>query len=293
MFETALPDLTAFRSLEVACQSPLGAHRMACRVWGPEDARQTVVCVHGLSRNACDFDVLGAILAGEGLRLVAVDVVGRGASDWLEDGNLYGIPQYVADMERLLEGLGEGPVDWIGTSMGGMIGMALLAKGQRNIRSLLLNDVGPVIPAAAIAEIAGYVGADPSWSDRPSVESYFRENYGSRFGPLSDALWDHVAKQSVRRDGALYRLHYDPKIAAPFAQLAGSDVVLWPWWDAITCPVMVIRGANSPLLLAETAAEMRGRGPGCAVTEVPDVGHAPWLMDDHQVGLVRDWLAIQ
>ena len=286
-------DLSSYRSATQGCLSPLGEHRMAYRDWGPDAAGRTVVCVHGLSRNAGDFDVLAAALAAAGMRVLAVDVAGRGASDWLADPKLYGIPQYAQDLAGLLDDLAVEQVDWVGTSMGGIIGMALASKGHRKIRSLLLNDVGPMVPKAAIEEIAGYVGLVPVFADLDAVEAFLRETYEERFGPLPDHLWRHVAEQSVTRHPDGYRRNYDPAIAAPFKALAGQEITLWPLWDAITCPVMVIRGAQSDLLLPDTLAAMQARGPGCQTAEIPGVGHAPWLMDDHQVGLVRDWLAAQ
>ncbi|RMD64758.1 MAG: alpha/beta hydrolase [Alphaproteobacteria bacterium] len=279
----------------VWCLSEAGFHRMAYVEWRPqgrgaEGAAPTVICVHGLTRTGRDFDLLAADLAAAGLRVVCPDVVGRGMSDWLVDPAAYGYPQYMADMTVLIARTGAEVIDWVGTSMGGLIGMMLAAQPDTPIRRLVLNDVGPFIPAAALARIADYVGGDPRFDDMAAAESYIRKVHAS-FGPLRDAHWRHLTATSIRtaEDGSL-RLHYDPAIARPFRDRAPEDVDLWTVWDAIRCPVLVLRGAESDLLRPDTAAEMTRRGPRARVVEIPDAGHAPALMDRGQIAVVRDWL---
>jgi len=262
-----------------------GFHRIHYTEWG---AGPVVLCVHGLTRNGRDFDRLAASLSGR--RVVCPDVVGRGRSDWIDPAG-YGYPQYLADMTALVARLGVDELDWVGTSMGGLIGMMLAAQPNSPVRRLVLNDIGPFVPKAGLERLAGYVGADPSFADLGEVEAYLRRVHAP-FGPLADADWRHLAEHGHRRcsDGRL-RLHYDPAIGKPFRDGTLADVDLWQLWDRIACPVLVLRGARSDLLLPATAAEMARRGPLARVVELPGIGHAPVLMSADQIAIVADWLA--
>lgn len=284
----------------VRCLSPAGFHRMAYVEWGDPANPRVLVCVHGLTRSGRDFDFLAQALASE-FRVICPDVVGRGTSDWLRDPAHYAIPQYAQDMVALLARLDVEQVDWLGTSMGGMIGMALAAQPAANggagpIRRLILNDVGPVIAAAALARIGEYLASPPDFASIEAAERYIR-TVSAPFGPLDDAQWRHLT-QNVVRDGPAGRLilRYDPGIAAPFAaamaaQEEGRDVELWPLYDAIRCPTLVVRGALSDLLARDTVAEMTARGPKATAVEVPGVGHAPMFLDEAQVAIVRTFLS--
>ena len=263
---------------------------MAYRAWGDGPAERTVVCVHGLTGTGRDFDVLAVTLAGRGHHVVCPDIVGRGSSDRLADPEDYRLGQYAADMRRLLEHLGTSAVDWIGTSLGGLVGMALAAAPERLVRRLVVNDIGPFVPAAALLRLAVHLGTDPVFEDLAAAERWLRE-VRAPFGALTSGQWRRMAERSVRRDETGgYRLHYDPRIAAPFRRAAGSDVDLWSMWDRVTCPVLVLRGERSDLLLAETAAEMAVRGPGAEVVEVPGCGHAPALLEPGQIEPIVRWL---
>ncbi len=279
------------RQASVACLSAAGFHATAYTDWGPERAARPVVCVHGLTRNGHDFDILAGRLATTGRRAVCPDVVGRGDSDRLADPAGYGYPQYLADMTALLVRLDCAEVDWIGTSMGGLIGLMLAAQPGTPIRRLVINDVGPFIPKASLERIAGYVGADPRFPDLAAAEAYFRKVHAP-FGALSDAQWRRLTEASVRpHEAGGLRLAYDPGIAAAFKPGEMEDIDLWPLWDKIACPTLVLRGAESDLLLAETARDMAARGPRAEVLTVPGCGHAPALLDDSQTGPILDWLA--
>jgi pimeloyl-ACP methyl ester carboxylesterase len=275
----------------VACLSARGFHRMRYCEWGDREAAGVVVCVHGLTRNARDFDALARTLTAADCRVVCPDVVGRGASDWLADPAEYGFARYLADMAVLLARLGAERVDWVGTSMGALIGMMLAAQDGHPLRRLVLNDVGPVIPQAALRRIADYVGTDPRFPDMATAESYIRAVHAP-FGALDDAQWRHLTESSVApADGGQgYRLRYDPAIGAAFAELAEEDVDLWSVWDRVTVPTLVLRGADSDLLPRATAQEMTQRGPRAEVVEIAGCGHAPALLDAAQTGLIRDWL---
>jgi pimeloyl-ACP methyl ester carboxylesterase len=274
--------------------SAAGFHRISYREWLPPATAgrtpATVVCVHGLTRNGRDFDALAANLVSHNYRVICPDVVGRGESDRLSDPMTYGFPQYLSDMTALLARLDVETVDWIGTSMGALIGMLLAAQPGSPIRSLALNDAGPLIPRAALERIAAYVGMNPLFEDFAAAEAFARATHAG-FGNLTDAQWRRLTEAGVRPEGdGRYRLNYDPAIAEPFRAQAVEDVVLWPVWDAIACPTLVLRGENSDLLLEDTAREMTRRGPEAELVTIPDCGHAPALMDEHQITTLQHWL---
>ncbi len=269
--------------------SPAGFHRMAYVGWGDggRGHRRPVICVHGLTRNGRDFDRLAAILSADRY-VICPDVVGRGQSDWLADAAGYNYAQYCADMTALIARLGVEEVDWIGTSMGGLIGLMLAARPKSPIRRLVLNDVGPFIPAQALRRLSGYVGKDPIFDDLAGVEAYLRQTHAT-FGSLDDGAWRHLAAHSHRRlpDGR-FGLAYDPAIGQGLAAAAAVDIDLSPLWQAVQCPVLALRGAESDLLLAETAQAMAAKA---MVVEIPGVGHAPSLMVSTQIEILRSWLA--
>lgn len=277
--------------VEKSCQglSATGFHRIAYREWGTGD--RAIVCVHGLTRNGRDFDVLAADLADSlKARVICPDVVGRGRSGRLANPDNYSYAQYLADMAVLLARLDVPQVDWVGTSMGGLIGMMLAAQPGSPIRRLVINDVGPFIPKAALERIGDYVGLDPFFADLDAVESYLRRRYAG-FGALTDAQWQHMAQTSAdARDGG-YRLAFDPGISRIFKTSAIDDLDMWPLWSMIQQPVLVVRGGRSDLLLADTADRMTKEGPRARLYTVPDAGHAPALMAADQVAAVRDFLA--
>jgi pimeloyl-ACP methyl ester carboxylesterase len=268
---------------------PHGFHRIAYTEWGEPSAPRTLICVHGLTRNSRDFDRLAAALA-ERWRVICPDVAGRGRSDWLPVA-AYNNAQYLADMNALIARVGAKEVDWIGTSMGGLLGMQLAAQPNTPIRRLVMNDIGPYIPKAALDRIAEYVGQDPRFATLDELEAYLRRVHAP-FGPMSDQDWRHLALQGYRRlEGGGFGLAYDPAIGQAFRANGLKDVDLWPVWDAIRCPVLVLHGAESDLLLPDTAAEMGRRGPAAKVVDVPGVGHAPALVSESMIAVVRDWLS--
>jgi pimeloyl-ACP methyl ester carboxylesterase len=295
---------------------PHGFHRVAYVEWGDLDARHVVVCAHGLTRNSRDFDVLAEYLAVRGCRVVCMDVVGRGDSDWLAHKEDYGFTQYVADaaallaritapkpsLLRRLQGAGGAHViDWVGTSMGGLIGMMVAAEPHSPIRGLVLNDVGPLIPWPALARLKLVAtGQGTRFASIDEVERYLRDACAS-FGPLKDRQWRRLAVHGSRRapDGA-YTLAHDPAIVSTMRSGGGAGVAfgadfffgidLWRIWDAVKCPTLVLRGAQSDLLTESTVKQMQGRGPKMKAVEFPGVGHAPWLMSEDQVRPIADFL---
>jgi pimeloyl-ACP methyl ester carboxylesterase len=262
-------------------------HGLAWMEWGPADGAP-VVCVHGLTRSGRDFDGLARALAGQGRRVLCPDLPGRGASDWLPDPMAYTPPTYVIALAHLLARL-DGPVDWVGTSLGGMCGMMVAAGRNNPIRRLVLNDIGSRVPAEAAARIAAYVQQSFAFDDIAGLEAHLRKVHAP-FGPLTDAEWRHLAETSARSlpDGRIAP-HYDPAIAVPFAQSATGPVDLSFVWSLVTAPVLLLRGAESDVLDADNAAEM-ARRPGVRLVTLEGIGHAPALMDRGQLALVAAFL---
>lgn len=279
-----------FRQKTVQCLSPSGLHRMAYTEWGDHHNPRVLVCVHGLTRNGRDFDTLAEAMSGH-YRVVCPDVVGCGHSSRLRDPAAYAVPQYVADMVTLIARLGVDRVDWVGTSMGGLIGMALAAQEGTPINRLVLNDVGPVITVEALQRIATYVGTDPTWTTFEEALAYVKV-VSAPFGLLSEAQWWQLTETSVaRRADGRWGFLYDPQIAAPFkATFVDQDIDLWPLYERIACPTMAIRGAASDLLPRATWQQMGERGPRAALAEIPGVGHAPMFLDEAQISVVREFL---
>jgi pimeloyl-ACP methyl ester carboxylesterase len=275
--------------------TPGGFRQLAWAEWGPDAPVRTVVCVHGLTRNGRDFDPLAAALAAEGWRVVAPDMPGRGRSARLRPQD-YTYPVYAAVVAALIGRLAVESVDWVGTSMGGIIGMSLAAQPGAPIRRLVLNDIGAFIPRPAIARILDYAGGERRFDDRAAVERYLRQVHAP-FGSLSDDQWRHLAEHgSVPAEGGGVRLHYDPAIIQALAAGPMDDVVLWPLWEAIACPTLLLRGAESDLLLRDTGLEMTRRGVAAGkglvrLHEIAGAGHAPALMADDQIATVRNFLA--
>lgn len=269
---------------------PHGFHRLAYIEWpGPTRDAPVLLCVHGLTRNSRDFDVIAQALAAH-YRVVCVDMPGRGKSAWLANAADYGYPLYLSDVAALIARLDVERVDWLGTSMGGIIGMLCAALPNAPIGKLVINDVGPLVPKAGIERIAAYVGLDPSFPDLKAFEQALRWVHAP-FGPLTDVQWQHLAEHSsrVKPDGSIGS-NYDPKIAEAFEQAPIGDVDLWASWDAITCPALVLRGAQSDILPADVAAAMTQRGPRAKLVEFAGIGHAPALMADDQIAAIRGFL---
>lgn len=279
-----------FRQREVQCITPSGLHRMAYVEWGDPANRKVLLCVHGLARCARDFDTLARALAQD-YRVVCPDVPGRGLSSWLKNPMEYQMSTYVADMVTLLARVDADCVHWVGTSMGGLIGMTLASLPDTPVQKLVLNDVGPVITAVSLARIGQYLGLAPQFPDFATAVQYIRV-VSATFGAHSDAEWATLTEHVTRRqaDGS-YRMHYDPAIAVPFnAAKTDQDIELWSYYDAVRCPTLVLRGAQSDLFKRETAREMADRGPRAKTVEIAEVGHAPTLMHADQVAIVREFL---
>jgi pimeloyl-ACP methyl ester carboxylesterase len=276
------------RRRHFASLSPHGFHRVAYYEWGAPDNPAVVVCVHGVGRNGRDFDVLGEALAATH-RVLAPDMPGRGESDWLADPNDYVFPTYLTVLTALVARSGAETVDWVGTSMGGLLGITMAALPKSPLARLVVNDVGPTIEPEALERIKSYFGMDPSFATYAEIDAYLR-TISAPFGPLTDEQWAHIVRTNVRqRPDGTWSVGYDPAIAVPF-RTAPAPPDLWPLWDAIRCPTLVLRGAQSDLLSAATASAMHARGPKPDVIEFAGVGHAPMLLAPDQVGAVLRFL---
>ncbi|WP_293780452.1 alpha/beta hydrolase [uncultured Oxalicibacterium sp.] len=277
----------------VRCMSPAGLHRLAYKEWGDAANPRVLVCVHGLTRVSDDFDVIAAKLC-EHYRVICPDIVGRGRSDHLRDPLHYQVPQYIADMVTLIARLDVEQVDWLGTSMGGLIGIGLAAQPQRLIRRLVLNDIGPALNPQAMARIAEYVGQAPSFASFEKARDYVKLISAS-FGEHDDAQWNKLARDVLKEEQGVWHFAYDPALAVPFKAMtpqtiAQAEQTLWAAYDAIRCPTLLLRGANSDMLSPATAQEMTQRGPKAQLQVLQNVGHAPTLLDNVQIALVKDFL---
>lgn len=273
-----------------SCASPLGLHRLAYWEWGSRQNWPTVVCVHGLTRNGRDFDALAARLASR-FRVVCPDMIGRGRSDRAPDPSLYAVPQYVADCVTLIARLDTEHVHWVGTSMGGVIGMIMASMRGNAVASMVLNDIGPAIDPAGLARIGSYVGQDPEYATFAEAEAALRELIAD-FGPLTDEQFRLLSRNYIVRRESRWGHHYDPAIAVPFRapQPAGD---LWSAYEAIQAPVLLLRGANSDVLAADVARAMEQRGPRAKRIDFDDIGHAPSLIPEDQLGAIEDFLLEQ
>ena len=281
------------RLLDVQCLNGRSLHRMAYWEWGDPGNDQVLVCVHGLTRQGRDFDTLARALLDR-YRVVCPDVVGRGRSDWLRDPMGYTLPQYVADMVALLARLNARTVHWLGTSMGGLIGLGVAALGGSPVGKLVLNDIGPRVDAKGIARIGGYVGQTQRWQTLDeAADAIWAISTG--FGPHTRAQWLALTEPQLKSDGDALVPRSDPDIAVPFKAItpqmaAAGEQALWQTYDAVRCPTLLLRGAESDLLSSDTAREMAGRGPRARVVEIAGVGHAPMLVQPDQVQAVREFL---
>ncbi|KAI3591600.1 putative hydrolase [Cupriavidus sp. U2] len=280
----------------VQCISPAGLHRMAYHEWGDPLNPRVLMCVHGLTRTGRDFDALARAMSDE-YRVVCPDVVGRGRSEWLADPHHYVVPQYVSDMVTLIARLNVEQVDWFGTSMGGLIGMGLAGLPKSPVRKLLLNDVGPRVTAQALERIGAYLGLPVRFKTFEEGLAYL-QTISTSFGRHTPEQWRElngaILKPVQGAEGLEWGLHYDPALAVPFKEtppeaVQAGEQVLWHMFEAAPGPTLIVRGAQSDLLLRETVAEMVARGKQVSSVEIPDVGHAPTFIDPAQIAIAREF----
>ncbi len=265
-------------------------HKMAYVEFG-NPAAPAVVCVHGLTRTGRDFDTLAEALSDR-FHVICPDLPGRGKSEWLQEGMAYQPPSYVVALAHLLAQINK-PVAWVGTSLGGICGMMIAAAQNTPITRLVLNDVGPYIPAISLKRIRDYMTTAPErFVSMAALEAHLRLVHAT-FGDLSNAQWAHLARFSARQvldqtgQGA-FAMHYDPKITDPIRAAMPLDVDMWPLWELIKVPRLVIRGAESDLLLPDTYQRMLEEGAEGYV--VANAGHAPALMDYESMARIKAFL---
>jgi pimeloyl-ACP methyl ester carboxylesterase len=288
----------------VHCLDAQGGHRMAYWQWGNPASGHVVLCVHGLTRQGRDFDTLARALcqqAGGDVRVICPDVAGRGRSDWLQDPQGYQIPHYAADMLALLAHLQPTTLDWVGTSMGGLIGMVVAGLAEApafaTVRRLVLNDVGPVIEWQALQRIGQYLGNIPVFDNEQQAADALWA-IASSFGPHTPAQWLALTRPQIKplEDGTdRLTLRYDPALAEPFKAVnaesaAQGEALLWQAYDKITAQTLLVRGADSDLFSRQTAKAMIERGPKARLVEFAGVGHAPTFVADDQVQTVVTFL---
>ncbi len=280
------------RRRHVVCAHPGGLHRMAYYEWGDPGNPRVLLCVHGLTRNAHDFDVLARAMANE-YRVVCPDIIGRGASDRMENPHFYSFPQYAADMVTLCARLDAKTLDLVGTSMGGLIGMMIAGDELSPISRLVLNDVGPFLSAEVLQRMSLYMAKEWRFASYGEAEAHLRRIHAS-FGPLNDAEWGYLARNSIRQAAnGSWEFNYDPKIGEAFRlmYLTPLPLDLWLFYDRIRCPTLAIRGADSDLLPRAVHREMGQRGPKAKLVQIPGVGHAPTFFRSPEIQVLRDFLA--
>lgn len=296
----------------VACADPAGLHRMAYWQWGDPDNDRVLVCVHGLTRTGRDFDRLAQALQHD-YCVICPDVVGRGRSDWLINPAGYAVPQYVADMVTLIARLQPVRLDWVGTSMGGLIGLALAGtlaaspvlrppRGAWGLGEaadiplgrMVFNDIGPELGTSGLARIAGYVGRDERFSNFQDAVAYVQA-VSSGFGSHDSSEWEDLTRFVFHEQDGQWVKHYDLRIAQPFGaqtpqELEAAEQLLWRAWAHLPGPALVLRGAQSDILSQPALARMMARNPSARSVEFEGVGHAPTLRGADQIAAVRDFL---
>jgi pimeloyl-ACP methyl ester carboxylesterase len=274
----------------LACLSASGFHRVVYDEWPGPPGAPTLVCLHGLSRNGRDFDGLAEAMSRTH-RVVCPDMPGRGRSEWLRNPAEYAFPTYLADCAALIARLDVDAVDWVGTSMGALIGMMLAAQKDTPVRRLVLNDAGPFVSKEGLIRIGAYLGTEATFDSIEAMEAAVRTNMAP-YGRLTEAQWRKLTLDSARTlpDGR-FGFNYDPHLADVYKAGPIADVDLWPVYDAVRCPTLVLRGESSDVLSREVAVAMTGRGPKAKLVEFAGIGHAPPLLGEDQIGPVREFLA--
>lgn len=284
-----------------------GFHKVNYYLWGSRQKNEVpVICVHGMTRNGSDFDTLADHLASQGKQIYCPDIVGRGNSDWLQDAKNYSFEQYASDMVNMIARTGANEIDWVGTSMGGIIGMIIAAMPNSPIRRLIINDIGPQIPAKAIRRLSRYAGKDPIFHSIDEAIKYYKIGY-STFGDLSEEQWKRITLSSIRQTDNGFISKVDPGIkhvpskgkfifnliTHPYKTLQGPvfDINLWYLWDAIKCPTYLIYGEKSDLVTPAILTKMRASKSNMQVMAISNVGHAPVLESDEQIEQINNWLS--
>jgi pimeloyl-ACP methyl ester carboxylesterase len=272
----------------LACLGRSGFHSIAYREWPGPSRAPTLICVHGLSRNSRDFDSFAEAMS-KTHRVVCPDMAGRGCSEWLKNSDDYDFPTYLADCAAVIARLDVETVDWIGTSMGALIGIQLAAQPGTPVRKLVVNDAGPFVSKATLAWLGSFIGADPTFDSLEAMEQAVRRD-SAGFGALTDDQWRAMTLYlSRQKPGGGYGYAYDPRIGEPYKHDL-PDADFWPDWDRIACRTLILRGERSIVLPRDVAEAMTWRGPRPRIVEFAGIGHPPALLSEDQIGVVRDFL---
>ncbi len=264
---------------------------IAYKDWGDAANNKKLYCLHGVTRNSRDFDYLAASMS-DIYNVICIDTIGRGQSGYYKDVDNYIMPNAMAAATNVISATSNGEFDLLGTSMGGLISMSVAASGKLPVRKLILNDVGPFVPVDLNRAISNHEDVKPKSFDSPEQAIKYHKKYCTSFGPMNDEQWEMFTLNGLKKtEDGLFIYDYDSKIQSRLAAFAKGDFDVWHIYDRIKCPVLVIRGETSRALLSEVAQEMTQRGPKAELIEIPVTGHAPHLMSDEQVKIVRDWLA--
>ncbi len=289
---SALKAKNTLRKNSVISISGKGFHRIAYRDWGRVKSPETVFCLHGLTRNAYDFDNLAKVLSVN-RRVICPDIVGRGNSDWLPSHEDYNLPQYNLDIAVLAAKTARnsnGVFDLIGTSLGGLMGIILASMQNSPVKRLVINDIAPEVPYSALKRLSQYLGEDPFFDNLVQAEAYLREKYAP-FSPMSDKNWRRMTKHSTRKSGDGFRLAYDPAISENYRRYwLLMYFSLWNYWDKINCPVLILRGKESDFLTEPLLSRMTDALPHADVVEFDGVGHTPSLNSAEQINSIVNWL---
>lgn len=264
----------------------IGFHKITYYTWG-NPINPVLMMVHGLSRNGRDYDVLAEALSDR-YYVVCPDMPGRGFSDWLPESVEYSYTQYMSDLTALIARLNVTEVSWLGSSMGALLGMIMASLPNTPVKKLIMNDIGPFITSTALQKIRSYVGLMPTFPTFELGLNFIKQIYAP-FGNLTDDQWMHMATHSLTQmPDSVYRLHYDPRIA--IFNEDQKDVNLWPCWFGISCPTLVVRGASSEIFPRDVCDQMIANNAMASMCEIEGAGHAPALMSEAEIAIVRDWL---
>lgn len=266
-----------------------GFHRIIYYEWNSSKTADTLLCVHGMTRVGRDFDYLAQALQPH-YHVICPDMVGRGKSDRFKNKDSYKIEQYLSDLTALIARLNISSLDWLGTSMGGILGMIIAAQSNTPVRRLILNDVGAQMPESAVKRILSYAGIKTHFPTREQAEAFLRLIY-TPFGIIEKEYWQHLFQHSLVDDPkGGYTLNYDPQVVGAVEEKNQPHFKLWDFWDKIKCPVLVIQGEDSDILTDDILSLMRKRGPLFDLIKIPHCGHVPMLIEQKQIALVKNWL---
>ncbi|MFI4956374.1 MAG: alpha/beta fold hydrolase [Gammaproteobacteria bacterium] len=272
----------------VTLPDPAGTHQMVYYEWGNPENPRVLVCLHGLTRNGRDFDFLAAALLNE-YRILAPDLIGRGKSEWMKDPALYTIEQYVADLVGWMHQLGLKKVDFLGASLGGILGMLITVQPNSPIQRLLLDDIGPIIKKESANRLSEEVESNPTFKSLGELKDFLKHVYATT-GTMEPYHWDHLlAHDHISLPDGTYARAYDPQLFMSFLPMLHGDIAFWPVFKAIHIPIFVLHGEQSVVLTPDICAEMKQYQPTITIVDLPGITHCPSLMDERIIGIVKHW----